>query len=132
MDEILHDPGSLNYYNCLDFRDLRWCKISSINSMSYNPKAYNLRISVKVEPRSSASASPSGNAPGSWSFYSNIPWQQTADVREKYAPSSALSQQQEDVRISGSPKNSASVSSSTRRRRTPSPEHITVLNPQSP
>ena len=33
MDEILHHLGALNYCNSWDFRDLRWCKISSINSM---------------------------------------------------------------------------------------------------
>ena len=34
MDEILHQLGALNYCNSEDFRDLRWCKISSINSLS--------------------------------------------------------------------------------------------------
>ena len=33
MDEILHHIGALNYCNFEDFRDLRWCKISSINSI---------------------------------------------------------------------------------------------------
>ena len=33
MDEILHHLGALNYCNSWDFRDLRWCKISSINSI---------------------------------------------------------------------------------------------------
>ena len=32
MDEILHHLGALNYCNSYDFRDSRWCKISSINS----------------------------------------------------------------------------------------------------
>ena len=32
MDEILHHLGALNYCNSWDFRDLGWCKISSINS----------------------------------------------------------------------------------------------------
>ena len=32
MDEILHHLGALNYCNSWGFRDLRWCKISSINS----------------------------------------------------------------------------------------------------
>ena len=33
MDEILHHLGALNYCNPWDFKDFRWCKISSINSM---------------------------------------------------------------------------------------------------
>ena len=33
MDEILHHLGALNYCNSWEFRDLRWCKISSINSI---------------------------------------------------------------------------------------------------
>ena len=33
MDEILHHLGALKYGNSQDFRDLRWCKIPSINSM---------------------------------------------------------------------------------------------------
>ena len=32
MDEILDHLGALNYCNSWDFRDLRWCKISSISS----------------------------------------------------------------------------------------------------
>ena len=32
MDESLHHLGALNYCNSQDFRDLRWCKIFSINS----------------------------------------------------------------------------------------------------
>ena len=36
MDEILHHLGPLNYCNSLDCRDLRWCKISSINSSKGN------------------------------------------------------------------------------------------------
>ena len=32
MDEILSHLGALNYCNSYDFRDLRWCKISFINS----------------------------------------------------------------------------------------------------
>ena len=32
MDEILHHLGALNYCSSLDFRDLRWRKISCINS----------------------------------------------------------------------------------------------------
>ena len=35
MDEILHHLGALNYCNSSDFRDLRWCKTSSINSRGY-------------------------------------------------------------------------------------------------
>ena len=37
MDAILHHLGALNYCNSQDFRDLRWCKISSINSRSPAP-----------------------------------------------------------------------------------------------
>ena len=34
MEEILHHLGGfINYYNSYDFKDLRWCKISSISSM---------------------------------------------------------------------------------------------------
>ena len=33
MDEILHDLEALKCSNSSDFRDLRWCKKSSINSM---------------------------------------------------------------------------------------------------
>ena len=32
MDEILHHLRALNYCSSWGFRDLRWCKISSINS----------------------------------------------------------------------------------------------------
>ena len=34
MDEILHHLGAPNYCNSQDFRDSRWCKISSMNSMT--------------------------------------------------------------------------------------------------
>ena len=34
MDEILHDKGALAYSNSDDFRDLSWCKISSINRIA--------------------------------------------------------------------------------------------------
>ena len=30
MDEFLHHLGALNYCSSWDFRDLRWCRISSI------------------------------------------------------------------------------------------------------
>ena len=36
MDAILHHLGALKYCNSSDFRDLRWCKISSINSILKN------------------------------------------------------------------------------------------------
>ena len=35
MGEILHHLGTLNYRNSWDFKDLRWCKISFINSITY-------------------------------------------------------------------------------------------------
>ena len=34
MEEILYHLEPLNYCNSQDFRDLRWCRISSINSMT--------------------------------------------------------------------------------------------------
>ena len=37
MDEILYHLGALNYCKSGDFRDLEWCKISSIDSMCLCP-----------------------------------------------------------------------------------------------
>ena len=41
MDEILHRLGALNYCNSTDFRDFRWCKISSINNMYFQKMSPN-------------------------------------------------------------------------------------------
>ena len=35
MKEILHHLGALNYSHSEDFRDLKYCKISSINSIEW-------------------------------------------------------------------------------------------------
>ena len=40
MDEILHHLGARDFCNSLDFRDLRWCKISSIYSISYSLNSF--------------------------------------------------------------------------------------------
>ena len=34
MDEILHHLGALNYCKSWDFRNFRWCKVFSINTMA--------------------------------------------------------------------------------------------------
>ena len=36
MDEIRHYVGVLKHRNSQDFRDLRWCKIPSINRMGFS------------------------------------------------------------------------------------------------
>ena len=49
MDEILHHLGALNYCNSWDFGDLRWCKISSINSITApEPEARNSKLYVGI------------------------------------------------------------------------------------
>ena len=40
MEEVLHHLEPLNYGNSLDFRDLRWCKISSLNNIELVPKTF--------------------------------------------------------------------------------------------
>ena len=46
MEEILHHSEPLNYCNSQDSRDLRWCRISSINSMDFGLQVFGLEARV--------------------------------------------------------------------------------------
>ena len=50
MDKILHHLGALRYCNSWDFGDLRWCKISSINSITSGRLPWEVEISTEINP----------------------------------------------------------------------------------
>ena len=48
MDEIWHHLGALNYCNSSDSRDLRWCKISSINGVNARLMKEPFKVDIGV------------------------------------------------------------------------------------
>ena len=70
MDEILHHLGALNYCNSQDFRDLRWCKISSINSRCYKRSTL---VVLKTDTREELPGSKVWGFPKIWGTLLGVP-----------------------------------------------------------